>query len=485
MAVRKVQLICATANVGRGANDGVYYPAGLLTIANALQSEGVEVVVDDQHHSSIVIHNDADLVGIQTASTLCHKNALEIARLAKEAGKSVVLGGPHATALPGQILQNRHKIDFIIRGKGEQPLVDLVSTLGAGKSLTSVPSLSWREGGRVIHNPDDVRMWHYDKYVPLPLEMLSCGVGQYWKAYHKVINPQTDFSFLMFTHFVCGYRERRVGRIQPGNPFPVRSKQTGEPKFCSFCALQDVAGPRLPKNILAELRVYLDTWRVPKDSRVSLKCYGDNIGPQGKLVADLVQEIEKCPWWKDYHFSWTFYCQSSYLSKELAENLARIGTDCLFIGFDSINDEVQKLNALGTSRLTHDRAVALCRQHGIRIQAASVLGLIGENPESLEENYQYYRGLLEQGVLERINSAILFIIPGTAAYEMLVDREPWIGKLDLLPTDEVRRAWIKHFCPHVNLDLLREYAEKIDDLSPGPHASMGYESSRLKLRKLF
>jgi len=298
MAAKKVQLICATANVGRGANDGVYYPAGLLTIANALQSEGIEVVVDDQHHSSIIIHNDADLVGIQTASTLCHKNALEIARLAKESGKSVVLGGPHATALSEQILQNRPEIDFIIRGKGEQPLVDLVSTLGAGKSLTSVPSLSWREGGRVIHNPDDVRMWHYDKYVPLPLETLSCGVGQYWKAYHEVINPQTDFSFLMFTHFVCGYRERRVGRIQSGNPFPVRSEQTGEPKFCSFCALQDIAGPRLPKNILAELRVYLDTWSVPKGSRVALKCYGDNIGPQGKLVADLVQEIEKCPWWK-------------------------------------------------------------------------------------------------------------------------------------------------------------------------------------------
>ena len=484
MDIKKVQLICATANVGRGANDGVYYPAGLLTIANALRSEGVEVVVDDQHHSSIVIDNDADIVGIQTASTLCHKNALEIARLAKDAGKPVVLGGPHATALPEQILRNRPEIDFIIRGKGEQPLVDLVSTLGGNRSLTGVPSLSWREGGQVIHNSDDTRMWHYDKYVPLPLEILSCGVGHYWKAYQEIINPQTDFSFLLFTHFVCGYRERRVGRIQPGNPFPVRS-DIGEPKFCSFCALQDVAGPRLPKNILAELGVYLDTWSVPKGSRVALKCYGDNIGPQGKLVADLVQEIEKCMWWKDYHFSWTFYCQSSYLSKRLAQDLARIGTDCLFIGFDSINDEVQKLNALGTSRLTHDKAVTLCQQHGIRIQAASVLGLIGENPESLEENYQYYRELLEKRILERINSAILFIIPGTAAYEMLVEREAWIGNLDLLPTDKVREAWIKHFCPRVSLNLLREYAEKIDDLSPGPHASMGYESSRLKSRKLF
>ncbi|MDO8470119.1 MAG: cobalamin-dependent protein [bacterium] len=485
MAVKKVQLICATANVGRGANDGVYYPAGLLTIANALQSEDVEAVVDDQHHSEIVIRNDADIVGIQTSSTLCHKNALEIAQAAKNAGKLVVLGGPHATALPGQILRNRPEIDFVIRGKGEQPLVELVHALEGKGSLGSVPSLSWRKKEQVVHNPGDSKVWRYDKYVPLPLETLSCGVGRYWEAYHKVINPQTDYSFLIFTHFVCGFRERRVGRIEPGNPFPVRSELTGEPKFCSFCALQDVAGPRLSKDILAELRAYLDTWNIPKGSRVALKCYGDNIGPQGKLVADLVRKIGGCAWWNDYHFSWTFYCQSSYLSKKLAEDLARIGTDCLFIGFDSINDEVQRLNALGTSRLTHNKAVELCKRHGIRIQAASVLGLIGENPDSLEENYQYYRGLLEEGVLERINSAILFIIPGTAAYEMLVGREVWIGNLDLLPTDKIREAWIKHFCPHVNLELLREYAEKIDDLSPGPHASMGYESSRFKSRKTF
>ena len=480
MTVKKVQLICTTANVGRGANDGVYYPAGLLTLARALQSESIEVIVDDQHHSSITIRNDADIVGIQTSSTLCHKNALAVAQTAKTAGKLVVLGGPHATSLPEQILRNRPEIDFIIRGKGEQPLVDLINTIKGEKILTSVPSLSWRDKGRVVHNPDDPRAWRYDKYVPLPLETLSSGIGCYWKSYREVINPQVDFSFLLFTHFVCGFRERRVGRIEPGRVFPVRSEHTGEPKFCSFCALQDVAGPRLPKDILIELRVYLDTWGVPKGSRVALKCYGDNIGPQGKLVEELAREIEQCTWWNDYHFSWTFYCQSSYLSKKLAEDLARIGTDCLYIGFDSINDEVQRLNALGTSRLTHDNAVALCQQYGIRIQAASVLGLIGENPESLEENYQYYQGLLEKGVLERINSAILFIIPGTAAYEMLVERESWISKLDLLPTDKVREAWIRHFCPRVSIKLLREYAEKIDGLSPGPHASMGWESSRLK-----
>ena len=55
MIVKKVQLICTTANVGRGANDGVYYPAGLLTLARALQSEGVEVIVEQDHRPVAVI----------------------------------------------------------------------------------------------------------------------------------------------------------------------------------------------------------------------------------------------------------------------------------------------------------------------------------------------------------------------------------------------------------------------------------------------
>lgn len=476
----KIQLISTKASVGKGANDGVYPPGGLLTIASALVQSfpGLEVSIDDQHHQGIVIDPAADLVGVQVASVLCYKNALNVAAKAKEAGKRVVLGGPHVTALFRQIMTNQPSVDFCIRGKGEAPMCRLLSALQGKGVLGEVPALSWRHNGAVEHNLLQEKPWRYDDYTPLPYDCLTLNLPKYWQAFKQAIDSAVDAAFLLFTHFGCGYRQRRIEAAQHKG-LPVFQTQ-GASSFCSYCALDDQPQSRDPHCILAEIASYLRQWQIPSGSRVHLKCYGDNIGPQKALAKSLAEAVAGCSWWEDYRITWTFYCQSSYLDHELAAALKAIGTSHLYIGFDGANDEVQKLNGLGTNMRSHRKAVELCWEYGIKIQAGSVVGLAGETPGSLSELYSFFAELRERGVLERINSAILFVIPGTPAYEMLAQKEPQIREWDLLPTTEVRALWVKHFCPKVSLGLLQEYADRIDALSPGPHASMGYESRLTK-----
>jgi hypothetical protein len=166
--------------------------------------------------------------------------------------------------------------------------------------------------------------------------------------------------------------------------------------------------------------------------------------------------------------------------------LKRIGTENLYIGFDSADNHIQKTNGLGTSLESHRRAAKLCKKHGIKVQAGFVLGCAGETTTSLFNTYSFALELYEQNLLERINSAVLFIVPGSPAYNMLCKREHWILELDLLPTEEIQWYWIKHFCPDLaenpskGLERLYHFANKFDELSPGPHASMGYLSERLK-----
>lgn len=139
------------------------------------------------------------------------------------------------------------------------------------------------------------------------------------------------------------------------------------------------------------------------------------------------------------------------------------------------------MNGLGTSKKAHLEAIRLCLKYDFKIQAASVVGLWGETLETLEELYQFFKEFcLYPGLTDRINSAIFFVIPNTPAYYMLIEKEPYIKYLDLLPTGEIRRLWIKYFCPEVTLTILEEYANKIDALSPNAHASMGYESLLFK-----
>jgi len=480
MNIDSVQLITTTTTVGKGANDGTYPPGGLLTIAQAVTRAfpSMRVCIHDQHHGEVDIDPGADVVGIQVASTLCYKNALAFAQKAHALGKIVVLGGPHATALHERIMHNRPYVDCLIRGKGEIPFISLLRALRRNSSIGEIPRLSWRDRGRVVHNMDhDAETWSFDEYTPLPLHLLAPGVGTYWDAFRKESKRDVAAAFLLFTHFGCGYRQRRL-KATAGGAGVVSNQQTG---FCSFCSLDDSPVARNVQSILAEIQHYIVHYHIPRGSKVHLKCYGDNAATQVQLFEELADAIAACPWWSDYVFEWTFYCQSSYLNERLAHLLKRVGATHLYIGFDGVNNAVQRMNGLGTSRATHERAVELCLKHGFKIQAGSVVGLMGDTPDSLEELYQFFcRLLAHPGLLDRINSAILFVIPHTPAYQLLCSREPHLAELDLLPTTAVRKLWIKHFCPRVSLELLEEYANRIDELSPGQHASMGFRSSRLQ-----
>ena len=89
-----------------------------------------------------------DLVGI-SAMTPGYNNAREYARIAKEAGTYVIMGGYHPTALPDQVLADPN-VDAVVRGEGELPLRDLVLHGPSG----NISGLSFKEnGGSVQHNP--------------------------------------------------------------------------------------------------------------------------------------------------------------------------------------------------------------------------------------------------------------------------------------------------------------------------------------------
>lgn len=483
MKIRGIQFVTTKTSVGKGANDGIYPPGGLLTIAADLHSafgENLKIWIDDQHHSTIEIRDEADIVGIQVASTLTYKTALEIAERARLSGKVVVLGGHHATTLPDQILRNRLFLNFVIRGKGERSMIQFVEALEGTRSLQNVESLSWRDQNRIVHNDFGQVNWKYDDYVPLPLQLLSSGVSEYWRCFRSALNRPDHAAFLLFTHFGCGYRQRRIeAMIRGGLPVYGSEEKTS---FCSYCSLDDIPLVRDSHSILGEIKYYLQTY-CQKGWRVHLKCYGDNIGPQHRLIRSLRTSIESCDWWRDYHITWTFYCQSSYLTEKLARDLGAIGTTHLYIGFDSADNELQRRNGLGTSRATHERAVRLCLKYGMKIQAGSVVGLLGETPETLASNLDFNKWLASTGAIERINSAVLFLIPGTPAFNLLAAKEPHLRELDLFSTNEVRELWVKHFCPAVTQEMLQNYADQIDSISPGVHASMGFDSSLLKTNR--
>ncbi len=63
----------------------------------------------------------------------------------------IVWGGYFPTQHADTILKSDY-VDYVIRSQGERPLLDLIDVLRRGGDLGVVPNLSWKSGGRIVHN---------------------------------------------------------------------------------------------------------------------------------------------------------------------------------------------------------------------------------------------------------------------------------------------------------------------------------------------
>ena len=90
-----------------------------------------------------------DVVCISSLFTTYALEALEIARLAKEAADGIVtvMGGIHPTMFPRHALKSPW-VDYVIRGEGETPLFELVKGLSeGGKGVNrAVGGLCFKDG---------------------------------------------------------------------------------------------------------------------------------------------------------------------------------------------------------------------------------------------------------------------------------------------------------------------------------------------------
>jgi anaerobic magnesium-protoporphyrin IX monomethyl ester cyclase len=149
------------------ASMSFYPPLGLCYIANFLRKNDVDVSIVDRkvlmakNHCGLSAVNALtegelkrfrpDIVGITvTTPTLfdVRNNILKIVR--QIAGDAmIVLGGPHASALPEDTLHDNPEVDVVCRGEGEFVMLEITQQ----KRLNDILGISYREGERIIINP--------------------------------------------------------------------------------------------------------------------------------------------------------------------------------------------------------------------------------------------------------------------------------------------------------------------------------------------
>ena len=141
------------------------YPAGFLTMVAYLHSMGMRVrianlavrMMRDKHFSvpDFIRKQKPRAVGIDLHWLPHAHGALEVARIVKEIHPDVpvIFGGLSSTYFHQELIQYK-QVDYILRGDStEGPLYQLLTALGDGGSLDSIPNLTHKRDGLPHVNP--------------------------------------------------------------------------------------------------------------------------------------------------------------------------------------------------------------------------------------------------------------------------------------------------------------------------------------------
>ena len=187
MSARIVLITPARRFIANRFGLGYQVPLGLVYIGGPLVDAGhaVKLIDNDLYGWSLdrlvkeiaAFKADYALVG-HTGSTAAHATALATISAVRKSLPHVrtVYGGVYPSYADKTTLQECPAIDAIVRGEGEQTVLDLIAAWemdgggvrdGVGRgSLTRVLGITWRDGDAIIANPPRPAIQNLDAYRP-------------------------------------------------------------------------------------------------------------------------------------------------------------------------------------------------------------------------------------------------------------------------------------------------------------------------------
>ncbi len=360
MAGRIVLLTPARRFIANRFGLGYQIPLGLVLLGGPLVDAGYEVKLIDndlygwshERLASEISSFDTDylLIG-HTGSTAAHTTCLETATALRSALPKlrIVYGGVYPSYADQSTLQECPAIDMIVRGEGEETVLQLIAASENHSGLDKITGITWRDGPVIRINPPRRPIRDLDAYRP-GWELVD------WSRY-QLFN---------------------VGR-SAGMQF-----SRGCPLTCTYCGqwmFWKKWRHRSPRNFVAQLRTLAEEYGVkivwladenfaadPEAAREVLELLGEskldlslNIN---MTAADIVRDADMLPLYK------------------------AAGVDYVVMGVESLEDNVvaavRKNNPYQISR----RAVRLLREHNIISLVNIIYGLEDETPGTLLRKFK-------------------------------------------------------------------------------------------------
>jgi anaerobic magnesium-protoporphyrin IX monomethyl ester cyclase len=442
MARMRVLLVRPPSVLGRMARQNLQHPTNLLGLAAEVRARGHEAALLDMEvvpgglsaFERAVAGWEPDIVGLSVVTPHV-PGAADLAKLARLARPAVFLvaGGPHATALPGDLLSEIPALDAVCVGEGDLTLPDVCDALGAlterarasvGRedALVGIPGLVLREHGSTgAREP----LMDLDVLAPMDRSMLD------WPAYERLAGHKGVAS---------------PGVIRGG----IRATQVhlsrGCYANCVFCSTNAVWGerarPGIRRRSVAAVLEEID--RVVADFGVNhLNFEDDTFPPTLRYLEELGEALvarraaagggagaagrNGRGGRPRAGLTWSCNARVDGLRREHFELMAAAGCVKIDFGVESGSDRILELNRKLVTRERVVHVFAEAKRAGILRTAYLMLGShVDETPEEVAMTARLAREIAPDYITFTIGCPY----PGTETWETCKER----GYLELLPT---------------------------------------------------
>ncbi|KAF0143351.1 MAG: anaerobic magnesium-protoporphyrin IX monomethyl ester cyclase [Nitrospirae bacterium] len=360
--IKKILLITPPYHSGVVESAGVWLNVGFVYIAGSLRAAGYDPIYYDAmshwyNYEDIGkrIESEQPDVVATTAFTAEIVDALKVLKLAKEINSNIitVIGNVHPTFCYEEMLKDGSMpVDYIVRGEGEETMVDLMNVLSSGSDLSKVRGIAYRDNGNIVATPARDFIKDLDA-LPLAWDLVD------WPIYT--------------------YRTMENSRLA------IVSSSRGCSQQCSFCSQQlfwqRKWRGRSAENFVGELEFLRDTYGVnvvmisdetptlnrKRWDRILDLLIERNVGTKILMetrVDDILRDEDIMPKYKEAHI------------------------DHIYVGVEATTQETLDIFKKDIKVEQSKKALDLINEYGIVSETSFVLGMPDDTKEKIRDTVE-------------------------------------------------------------------------------------------------
>ena len=360
-------------------------PLGPAYVAASLRRAGHEVRLLDctfltrERARRLALAARAEVVGVYCMATM-RDDAVWFARQLRGRCDLLVAGGPLPTCEPETFLAD---FDVVVRGEGEQTIVDVLAAHLAGVGLGAVPGVvvaAADDGGAVAGPP-------------------------------RPFAPDLDALPFPARDLLPNAAYIRHGRRHYGYAVTTVMSSRGCPFACEFCS-NVVFGSsyreRSPQSVVDEVKQALALGY----DRISFS--DDVFTMRPERVVAVCDEIER----RALSFAWECLARVDGIDRPTAERMRRAGCRTVFFGIESGSDEILRVMRKGITAAQAREAVWAAHDAGLEVGAFFILCYPGDTDETVLETLRFAGSL----PVDYLGLSMPYPLPGTRLRERMEGR---------------------------------------------------------------